>query len=85
MSPAAKDFETLVLSQRIQHDAHPVLRWCVGNAVIEQDAAGNIKPSKSKSTEKIDLCVAAIMAVARARMGEVKGISVYEGRGISTL
>ena len=85
MSPAAKDFETLVLSQRIQHDAHPVLRWCVGNAVIEQDAAGNIKPSKSKSTEKIDLCVAAIMAVARARMGEVKGVSVYEGRGISTL
>jgi phage terminase large subunit-like protein len=62
-----------------------VQRWCWGNAVIESDSAGNIKPSKSKSTEKIDLCVAGVMAIARAQLGEVTGTSVYEGRGLGML
>jgi phage terminase large subunit-like protein len=37
---------------------------------IEQDAAGNIKPSKAKSTERIDGIVAAVMAVGRAATAE---------------
>jgi phage terminase large subunit-like protein len=85
MSPASKDFETLIMQKRIRHDGHPVLRWCLGNAVIEQDSAGNVKPSKGKSTEKIDVAIAAIMATARSRIGEVAGTSVYEGRGLSML
>ena len=36
------------------------------NMVVELDAAGNIKPSKKKSTERIDGIVAAIMALGRA-------------------
>jgi len=85
MSPAAKDFQALVMQHRLKHDGNPVLRWCVGNAVVEQDSAGNIKPSKSKSTEKIDLLIAGVMATARARLGEVAGSSVYEGRGLELL
>jgi len=85
MSPAAKAAESLVLQGRLWHDGHPVQRWCWGNAVIENDSAGNIKPSKSKSTEKIDLCVAGVMAIARAQLGEVTGTSVYEGRGLGML
>lgn len=85
MSPACKDFEALMLRGQLRHDGNPVLRWCVGNSVIEQDSAGNIKPSKSKSTEKIDLLVAGVMATARARLGEVAGSSVYEGRGLELL
>jgi phage terminase large subunit-like protein len=85
MSPASKDFETLIMQKRIRHDGHPVLKWCLGNAVIEQDSAGNVKPSKGKSTEKIDVAIAAIMATARSRIGEVAGTSVYEGRGLSML
>jgi phage terminase large subunit-like protein len=85
MSPAAKAAESLVLQGRLWHDGHPVQRWCWGNAVIESDSAGNIKPSKSKSTEKIDLCVAGVMAIARAQLGEVTGTSVYEGRGLGML
>jgi Terminase large subunit, endonuclease domain len=42
-----------------------VLRWMAANLVVEQDAAGNLKPSKAKSTERIDGMVAAIMALAR--------------------
>jgi phage terminase large subunit-like protein len=51
---------------------------------VEQDAAGNVKPSKGKSREKIDGIVASIMGLDRAlRRGQVA--SVYEGRGIVTL
>lgn len=35
------------------------------NVAIEMDAAGNIKPSKKKSTERIDGIVALIMAIGR--------------------
>jgi phage terminase large subunit-like protein len=85
MSPAAKAAEALILQGRVWHDGHPVQRWCWGNAVIESDSAGNIKPSKSKSTEKIDVCIAGIMAIARAQLGEVTGSSVYESRGLGML
>ena len=81
LSPAAKDFESLVLSDKIRHNGNAVLKWCVGNTVIEQDSQGNIRPSKGKSSEKIDLCVAAIMATARARVQAISGQSVYESRG----
>jgi phage terminase large subunit-like protein len=55
-----------------------VLRWCAANAVVEQDAAGNIKPSKRKSTERIDGVVALVMALDRATRRE--GESVYDQR-----
>ena len=45
------------------------------------DAAGNLKPSKKKSTERIDGVVAAVMALGRLLVKpEVK--SVYYTRGI---
>jgi phage terminase large subunit-like protein len=48
------------------------------NVAIEQDAAGNIKPSKKKSTERIDGIVAAVMAVGRAATNQVQPASFYE-------
>ena len=49
------------------------------NLVVEQDSSGNIKPSKRKSTEKIDGCVAVIMALDRAlRNDGDTGVSIYE-------
>ena len=49
---------------------------------VRTDPAGNIKPDKEKSTEKIDGAVAAIMALDRAiRHGGSTG-SVYDERGI---
>ena len=54
--------------------------------MMETDAADNIKPSKKKSTEKIDGIVAAIMAVGRAVASDgEKTESVYEKRGIKSL
>jgi phage terminase large subunit-like protein len=51
------------------------------NVFIESDAAGSIKPSKQKSSEKIDGAVASIMALDRALRREKRG-SVYESRGL---
>jgi len=73
----------LVLERTFAHAGHPVLRWMVDNIFIRTDPAGNIKPDKQKSTEKIDGAVAAIMALDRAiRCGNDLRESVYENRGI---
>jgi len=63
MSPAVEKFETLLLSDMLVHSGHPVLKWCATNAICVQDDAGNRKPSKGKATGRIDLIVAALMAV----------------------
>ena len=83
MSPPTKELMKLVLEQRIAHGGHPVLRWMMDNIFIRTDPAGNIKPDKEKSTEKIDGAVAAIMALDRAiRCGNDTSASVYDDRGI---
>ena len=82
MSPPSKRMMELVLEKNIAHGGHPVLRWMMDNIFIRTDPAGNIKPDKEKSTEKIDGAVASIMALDRAvRNGGSTG-SVYDERGI---
>jgi len=71
----------LVLDEKIQHGGQPVLRWMFNNVYIETDAAGNIKPSKEKSHEKIDGAVATIMALDRA-LRHQNSWSVYDKRGL---
>lgn len=83
MSPPTKELMKLVLEQKIAHGGHPVLRWMMDNIFIRTDPAGNIKPDKEKSTEKIDGAVATIMALDRAiRCGNENVESVYDTRGL---
>ena len=83
MSPPTKELMKLVLEQKIAHGKHPVLRWMMDNIFIRRDPAGNIKPDKEKSTEKIDGAVATIMSLDRAiRCENVNNTSVYDDRGI---
>ena len=70
-------YHKLMLEGKIIHGGNPVLRWMAGNVVAEIDAAENIKPSKKKSTEKIDGIVALIMGLDRAIRHEQQG-SVYD-------
>jgi len=58
-----RELERLVLDRRIAHGGHPILSWNIRNLVCRQDPAGNIKPDKSKSTERIDGAVALINAI----------------------
>lgn len=86
MSPPTKELMKLTLEQKIAHNGHPVLRWNMDNIFIKRDPAGNIKPDKEKSTEKIDGTVATIMALDRAiRCGNDTGDSIYDSRDMLVL
>lgn len=63
MSPATKAFEERVLNRKLKHSGNPLLTWAISNVAIERDAAGNMKPSKERSRERIDPAVASVMAV----------------------
>lgn len=69
MSAPAKELERLTFGGLVDHGAHPVLRWMAANVAITSDPAGNIKPAKDKSSEKIDGIVAEIMALGVAMAG----------------
>ena len=84
MSPPTKELMKITLEQKIAHGGHPVLSWMMDNIFVRTDPAGNIKPDKEKSTEKIDGAVALIMALDRAIRHESKE-SVYEKRGMRSL
>jgi len=66
LSEPSKKLEALVLSKKLRHPDNPLLNWAVSNTVIDQDtdAAGNIKPSKASSTERIDPVAALVSALA---------------------
>ena len=63
MNAPAKQLEALVVSEKIRHGGHPTLAVQAMHCAAETDAIGNIKPSKKKSTERIDGVVALVMAL----------------------
>lgn len=86
MSPPMKELEKLIASKRLAHGGSAPLTWMAHNLVAMKDPAGNIKPDKRRSREKIDGMVAMIMALDRAtRHDPEKGESIYEKQGIRTL
>ena len=82
MSPPSKELFKLMMEGKIQHGGHPVLKWMGQNVVMRQDPAGNIKPDKEKSVEKIDGIVALIMGLDRCIRHQGESGSVYDERGI---
>ena len=78
-APAVDAFERAVLDKRMQHNGNPLMRWQAGNVIIETDPAGNRKPTKSKSLDRIDGVISAIMACGLAERDE--GPKVYKGSG----
>jgi phage terminase large subunit-like protein len=71
MTAPTKELERMLLRRALRHGGHPVLRWMADNVAVNQDAAGNIKPDKAKSTERIDGIVALVMAIGRATAQEL--------------
>ena len=84
MSPPTKELMKVTLEKKIAHGGHPALSWMMDNVYVRTDPAGNIKPDKEKSTEKIDGVVALIMALDRAVRKEMKE-NIYEKRGMRSL
>jgi phage terminase large subunit-like protein len=84
LSAPTKEFLSAVSEAQFAHGGDPVLTWCAGNLSTEEDAAGNLKPSKKRSPEKIDGCVAVITALSRALVSSTR-TSVYDDRGVMVL
>jgi phage terminase large subunit-like protein len=85
LTSASKALEILIMTQKLRHDGHPILRWCVANAVADLDGNGNIKPSKKRSTERIDGVSALVTALARALVAAPNPSAIFEARGLLVL
>lgn len=59
------ELERMATGQLFEHFGNPVMRWMIGNVALRTDAAGNIKPDKEKSQNKIDGVSAMVNAIAR--------------------
>lgn len=66
LSPAMKEVERFMRSHEMLHEHNTAGRWCFGNVRCAVDGNENIKPMKNKSTGRIDMTVAWIIAMAVA-------------------
>lgn len=63
MAPAVDVVERMVAERKLRHANNPILTWCMSNAVVTKDPAGNRKLDKSRATGRIDGAVALAMAL----------------------
>ena len=68
MSPPMKEIERLLRSGQMVHEHNTCARWCFGNVRCVVDGNENIRPMKNKSTGRIDITVAWIIAYAAAML-----------------
>ena len=87
LSPAAKEIEAKVLTNDLIYFNDPLIRWQFSNVQLETDPAGNIKPNKAKSSDKIDSIMAMCMAVGEEMYSEAPVVSKYtrDGKGFFTI
>jgi phage terminase large subunit-like protein len=78
MAAPTAEVERLVLGGLLHHGGHPILRWMAANVSVAQDAAGNLKPDKAKSSDKIDGISALCNALARQLVAPVAAGSIYD-------
>ncbi len=72
LSPAMKELERLVRAHEMLHVHNSCARWCFGNVRCAVDGNENMKPMKNRSTGRIDIAVAWIIAMAAARVMEAQ-------------
>jgi phage terminase large subunit-like protein len=58
-----KEFERLMLQNKIVLDNNEVTRWMLSNVYLRTDINGNVKPDKSKREKKIDGVIAMLMCL----------------------
>lgn len=85
LAPGWRELDRLILDHKLRHGGNPILRWMAGNVETETDAAGNQRPSKARSSERIDGMVALDMALSRLMTVLVDQPTVYEERGFVEL
>lgn len=85
MSPAMKEIEKLLRSGQMVHEKNTCARWCFGNVRCAVDGNENIKPMKNKSTGRIDMAVAWIIAFAAYMMDPKDNLAELIASGRWTL
>ncbi len=65
LSAATKDLLSRITAGTLRHGGQPVLRWMASHLVVDENAAGDLKPSNDRSSERITGLTAAILALAR--------------------
>lgn len=63
---------------RFRHGGNPLMRWQTDNLAVSMDPAGNVKPDKARSGEKIDGWAAATMSMAMFMSAEPTIVSAYD-------
>lgn len=66
MNAPCKELERLLSQGRINTGGNPVLRWMAANAVADANQDDLVRPSRKKSSDKIDGVVTLLMALNRA-------------------
>lgn len=87
MSAPVKQIQRLVMLGRraapmLENGGNPVARWAVDNLAVATDAAGNVKPDKDNSGDKIDPFAALATAMSEALGREKRARSAYEDEGV---
>ena len=78
MSPAMKELERLIRGHEMLHEHNTCARSCFSNVRCAVDGNENMKPMKNKSTGRIDVTVAWIIAMATAMVKMPTGPSINE-------
>lgn len=83
MSPPLKELQRLLLKgtpevPQVRHGGNPAVTWMVDNLAVSMDPAGNVKPDKARSAEKIDAVSALVTAMSEAMTREAPVTSAYD-------
>lgn len=83
LSGPTKELQKLLLEGTeekpiFRHGDNPAVRWQVDNFAVAMDAAGNVKPDKARSADKIDAVAATINALSLVLAMEPVKKSKYE-------
>ncbi|MBO5172071.1 MAG: hypothetical protein J6B83_03340 [Bacteroidaceae bacterium] len=49
--------------QKVWVSPNPIIPWCFGNCVLEEDRMGNVKPVKRTANAKVDVAICLLMGV----------------------
>jgi phage terminase large subunit-like protein len=83
LSPPLKELQRLLLkgtpeAPQLRHGGNPAVTWMLDNLAVAMDPAGNVKPDKARSAEKIDAMSALVTALSEAMTREPAKKSAYE-------
>lgn len=76
MTDPLNELQAAHLARRIRHPDHPILNWMMSNLVVKEISGGK-KPVKHIAQNKIDGCLATLIAMNRA-LAQDDAPSIYE-------